>query len=418
MSKLNLSILSLHDFRLLVLTRIFTHMALNCQAVIVGWQIYSLTKSELLLGLTGLVEAVPAIICALFSGHVVDTSSPQKVYAITMSVLTLNTVALMLIGGGWISMDDHTLIIAIFSGIFVSGIARSFIMPAAFTLLPQTVERDQYAAASAWLNTAFQFAVIVGPALAGLVYGFAGAGGAWTFPASFMALSFLCSINFKNLRPFEKPEKREPALYSIVSGWRFIFQNRIILAIMSVDMFAVLFGGAVAMLPAYADQVLHVGPEGLGILRSATALGAIFTALYFSVFPMKVFSLNRLLIMVTGFAVSMIGFGLSTSFALSVFFLAVSGAFDSVGVIIRGTLKQMLTPDNMRGRVSSVNSMFVISSNEIGAFESGVAAHALGLVPSVVFGGVMSLLVVIATALLTPNIRKITIDENTQTGAK
>lgn len=418
MPKLNTSILKLHDFRLLVLTRFFVHMALNCQAVIVGWQIYSLTKSELLLGLTGLVEAVPAIISALFSGHVVDTSSPQKIYAFAIAALTINTFALLLTGGGWIGMDNQTLIVTIFCGVFISGIARSFIMPAAFTLLPQTVARDQYAAASAWLNTAFQIAVIVGPALAGLTYGFFGAGGAWTLPAAFLALSFLCAINFKYLRPFEKPEKREPALKSILAGWRFIFQNRIILAVMSVDMFAVLFGGAVAMLPAYADQVLHVGPEGLGILRSATAIGAIFTALYFSVFPMKVFSLNRLLVMVTGFAVCMIGFGLSTSFALSVFFLALSGAFDSVGVIIRGTLKQMLTPDNMRGRVSSVNSMFVISSNEIGAFESGVAAHALGLVPSVVFGGVMSLLVVITTALLTPNVRKITIDENTETGAK
>lgn len=418
MSNLSFSILKIHDFRLLVLTRIFTHMALNCQAVIVGWQIYSLTKSEFLLGLTGLVEAVPAILCALFSGHIVDTSSPQKVYKLAIAALTLNTFFLMLAGGGLLNLTNNVVIFSIYAGIFVSGIARSFIMPASFTLMPQTVERSDYSAASACLNTAFQFAVIIGPALAGIVYGFAGAGGAWMFPTAFMALSLLCSLNFKNLKPFQKPEKKEPAFQSILSGWKFIMNTPIILAIMSVDMFAVLFGGAVVMLPAYADQILHVGPEGLGILRSATAMGAILSALYFSIKPMKKFSLDRLLIVSGGFGLCMIGFGLSTSFFLSMFFLALSGAFDSIGVIIRSTLKQILTPDKMRGRVSSVNSMFVISSNEIGAFESGTAAQLMGLVPSVVFGGVMSLIVVISTAFLVPKIRKIVVDENTKISAE
>jgi sugar phosphate permease len=186
---------------------------------------------------------------------------------------------------------------------------------------------------------------------------------------------------------------------------------------MAVDMLAVLFGGAVAMLPAYADQILHVGPEGLGVLRTAPGIGAVFTALYFAVRPMKTFPLNRMLWAVAGFGLCMIGFGISTSFYISLFCLALSGFFDTISVIIRGTLKQILTPDHMRGRVSAISSMFIISSNEIGAFESGIAARAMGLVPSVIFGGIMTLAVVGATYFITPNLRKKIIDEESQTGS-
>jgi hypothetical protein len=188
-----------------------------------------------------------------------------------------------------------------------------------------------------------------------------------------------------------------------------MLQNPKILSVMTLDMFAVLFGGAVAMLPAFADQVLHVGSEGLGALRAAPALGAVFTALIFALRPMKVFSAKRLLIVVAGFGLCMIGFGLSTSFWLSMLFLALSGAFDSVSMITRGTIMQLLTPERMRGRVSSVNSMFIISSNEIGAFESGLAAKWLGLTPSVVFGGMATLFVVFATAMLSPDFRKMVV---------
>jgi sugar phosphate permease len=184
-----------------------------------------------------------------------------------------------------------------------------------------------------------------------------------------------------------------------------------LLTVMAVDMLAVLFGGAVAMLPAFADQVLHVGPEGLGVLRTAPALGAILAALYFAVYPMKTFPLTRMLWSVGAFGICMIGFGLSTSFLLSIFFLSLSGLFDTISVVIRTTLKQILTPDAMRGRVSAISSMFVISSNEIGAFESGSAARIMGLVPSVVFGGIMTLIVVGTTHLITPNLRKTIIDD-------
>jgi hypothetical protein len=228
-----------------------------------------------------------------------------------------------------------------------------------------------------------------------------------------MSLAFLCIINIKNIRLYDKIQTGQPAIKNIIEGGKFIITHRMLLTVMAVDMFAVLFGGAVAMLPAYASEILHVGPEGLGILRTAPAFGAILAALYFAVRPMQTFPLVRMLWTVGAFGVCMIGFGLSTSFILSILFLAISGLFDTISVVIRTTLKQILTPDNMRGRVSAISSMFVISSNEIGAFESGTAARLMGLVPSVVFGGAMTLMIVTMTYILTPNLRKKIIDNNT-----
>ena len=205
-------------------------------------------------------------------------------------------------------------------------------------------------------------------------------------------------------------EHRQSAAKSIKEGWVFLLHNRSLLSIMALDMLAVLFGGAIALLPAFADQVLHVGSEGLGILRAAPAAGAVLTALFFALKPMKRITALRLFIAVMGFGVCMIGFGLSTNIEFALLFLALSGAFDSVSMVIRGTLMQLLTPDHMRGRVSAVNSMFIISSNEIGAFESGVAASVFGLVPSIVIGGVETILVVGMTAYLSPKFRKLSVE--------
>ncbi len=409
MSSLSVSILKNRDFRLLLLTRMLTTFALQAQAVIVGWQIYSLTKDPFLLGLTGLVEALPAITCALFAGHVVDNSRPYRVFLLCIGFLTFNTFVLLLIGGGFVQLLESHLLIFIYIGVFFSGLARAFYMPSSFSLLPQIVPRKDIPAAASWLTSAFQISAIGGPAVAGLVYGGYGAHGAWFLP--FIMLSFaLLMVTFIKPPTHAREEKvRESAIKSIKSGWGFILQNPTLLSVMTLDMFAVLFGGAVAMLPAFADQVLHVGSEGLGALRAAPALGAVITALIFALRPMKTYSAKRLLIMVTGFGLCMIGFGLSTSFWVSMLFLALSGAFDSVSMIIRGTVMQLLTPDHMRGRVSSVNSMFIISSNEIGAFESGLAAKWLGLTPSVVFGGIATLMVVAATASLSPKFRKMVI---------
>jgi len=409
--KPSLSILRIRDFRLLFAVRTLVPMALQSQAVIVGWQVYSLTKDPFMLGLTGLAEAFPAIGCAFFAGHIVDMGYPRRIYTLCLAALTLNTFWLLLVAGGHIPVSHGALLLSIFTGVFISGLARSFIPPSGFSLLPRIVTRAQIPSAMAWLTSGFQIACITGPAVAGLVYGGYGPKGAWMLPVILMTMAFLiiCSMRTVDTR---NNEKREPFIQSIRAGWGFIMKTPVLLSVMSLDMFAVLFGGAVAMLPAYADQVLHVGSEGLGALRAAPALGAIMTALVLALAPLKRITAVRLLWAVAGFGVCMIGFGLSTVFWLSMLFLIVSGILDSVSMLIRATLMQLLTPDSMRGRVSAINSMFIISSNEIGAFESGTAARFLGLVPSVALGGVATLLVVAATAVISPKFRKTVV--NTQ----
>ncbi|NBX66415.1 MAG: MFS transporter [Proteobacteria bacterium] len=406
---LSFDVLKIPNFRRLLFTRFFVTFALQAQAVIVGWQIYSITKDPFLLGLTGLAEAVPALLCALVSGHFVDVGNPRLIYRFCIGVLAANTLVLALLAGGYADAPEAWIVPALFVGVFISGIARSFVMPSAFALLSSYVDRKDMPGATAWLNTGFQTAAIGGPAIAGLVYAGFGPHGAWLMPtaALVMATVFACTLTQIKRDPVEK---REPAIESIKNGWRFIFKNPIILSVMTLDMFAVLFGGAVAMLPAFADHVLHVGPEGLGALRAAPAVGSVVTALCLAIWPFRYLSGRLLLFVFGGFAFSMIGFGLSTNFWLSMVFLAASGAFDCVNVVIRTSIVQLMTPPDMKGRVSSVNSMFIISSNEIGAFESGLAARLMGLVPSVVFGGVMSLLVVLGVAFFSPSLRKLVID--------
>jgi len=407
--KLNFSVLRIRNFRLLMGTRMFVAMALQAQAVIVGWQVYSLTHDPFKLGLTGLTEALPALFGALFAGHFIDIGSPRNIYRGCIFVLLLNILSLLFVAGGYAGLSNHNLVIFIFVSVFISGLARSFTMPANFSMLQRVVTREEVPSAAAWMSSGMQTSMIAGPAIAGLAYAGYGARGAWILPVLMITMAFFC-VNFLNVKHEPSKEKREAAWISIKAGWTFILKTPVLLSLMALDMFAVLFGGAVAMLPAYADQVLHVGSEGLGALRAAPALGAVTTALILAVKPMKQITAMRMFWAVAGFGVCMIGFGLSHIFWLSMMFLAISGIFDSISMLIRGTLMQLLTPDTMRGRVSAINSMFIISSNEIGSFESGTAAKLLGLVPSVVFGGCMTLVVVLTTALSSSKLRKTVVD--------
>jgi MFS family permease len=396
----------MREFRLLLLTRMFALSALQAQAVVIGWQIYTLTRDPLLLGLAGLMEAVPAIASALFAGYIVDHSRPQRVYLYSLLALTVNTFLLFLIGGGLVPLATAHFVPLAYAGIFFSGFARAFIMPASFSLLGQIVPKRDISSASAWMSTGFQAAMIVAPAVAGVIYGGYGPLAAWLMPMALMAAAAFMMFGIK-AAPYIRPEKmREPAIKSIKEGWAFIIRTPVLLGAMSLDMLAVLFGGAMALLPAFATDILQVGSEGLGALRGAPAAGAVIMALILAVKPMRTIPVTRLLWVVVGFGISMIGFGLSTSFWLSLFFLVLSGVFDSVSMVIRQTLMQLLTPDHMRGRVSSVNSMFIISSNELGAFESGALARLIGLVPSVVIGGVGTLIVAAGCAWLSPSMRK------------
>lgn len=414
---LSFDVLKSRDFRLLLFTRMFAFSALQAQAVIIGWQIYTLTRDPLLLGLTGLAEAVPAIACALFAGHVVDNSRPQRVYFYCLGGLTLNTLFLFLVGSGLVPLATNHFVVFAYIAIFISGFARSFIMPASFSLLAQIVPRKDIPSASAWMSTGFQASMIVAPAIAGLIFGGYGAMAAWLMPMTMMAAAFLFMGAIKP-QPRDEAKKREPAIQSIREGWKFMMGSPVLLGAMSLDMLAVLFGGAIALLPAFATEVLATGSEGLGILRGAPAAGAVLMALILAVRPMKEIKITRLLWVVVGFGVSMIGFGLSEYFWLSVFFLMLSGIFDSVSMVIRQTLMQLLTPDNMRGRVSSVNSMFIVSSNEIGAFESGALAKLIGLVPAVVVGGVGTLVVAAGAAIMSPAMRNTVIRTDDESPSK
>lgn len=410
---LSLDVLRIKDFRFLIITRSLITCALIAQYVIIGWQVYSITKDVLMLGLTGLVEAVPAITCALFAGHFIDIGRPYKIILACLAGFTVNCLILFIVAGGLVQVSSDIILILSFAAVFISGITRSFLMPSFFAILSQIVSRGQIPAASGWFTSVFQISAILGPAIAGLVYGSFGAFYAWMIPLALSALALISAmkIDKKHLKR-RLVEKREATLQSIKTGWRFILQNRVLLSIMILDMFAVLFGGAVAMLPAFADQVLHVGSEGLGILRASTAVGSIVVALAMSFFPMKRVRGIIIFPVVAAFGLCMIGFGLSTSFWLAALFLILSGMFDSFSMIMRATIIQLTTPYEMRGRISAIGLMFVISSNEIGAFESGVAAKLMGLVPSIVFGGVCTLIVVAVVYFLSPSLRKIIINPN------
>ncbi len=403
--KLTFEILASRDFRLMLFARMLALSALQAQGVIIGWQIYVLTRDPFLLGLAGLMEAIPAITAALYAGHVVDNSRPQRVYLLCLIGLTCTAAMLFVIGSGIVTLETTLFLVLAYAAIFISGLARAFIMPASFALIAQKVPRKDIPAASAWMSSGFQMAVIVAPALAGIIYGGYGAFAAWTIPVAMLAASVLMMAGIKAEKYIPK-EKRERTVESIKAGWQFLVKSPVLLGAMSLDMLAVLFGGAIALLPAFAAEILHIGSEGLGILRAAPAMGAVVISLFMAVRPMKVIKVTTMLWVVAGFGVSMIGFGVSEIFWLSVLCLAASGMFDSVSMVIRHTLVQIMTPDDMRGRVSSVNSMFVISSNEIGAFESGALAKLIGLVQSVVIGGVGTLIVTAGAALLWPDMRK------------
>ncbi len=297
-------------------------------------------------------------------------------------------------------------IASIYIVIFISGIARGFLTPSLFAFMPQLIPRELYANAITWNSTLWEIAAIGGPAVGGFLYGFYGITEAYIADVALTILGLALAFGVTR-KPLPPESEEQGIIEKIRAGLRFVFKNEIILGAISLDLFAVLFGGAVALLPVFAKEILLVGPQGLGVLRSSPAIGALLMAFYITHNPIRKNTGKILLFAVGGFGVSMVAFALSTSFWLSLLLLMISGAFDCVSVIIRSTLLQTLTPENMKGRVSAVNHIFIGSSNEIGMFESGVAAQLLGVVPSVIFGGCMTLLTVSFTSWLAPSIRKL-----------
>jgi predicted MFS family arabinose efflux permease len=289
--------------------------------------------------------------------------------------------------------------------IFLSGFARGFYAPAGFSFIVQLVQKEQLVTASTLNSSAWQMAAIVGPALGGALYAWIGITPTFLVVLFFIILALVAMLNIKP-KPIASKMGNESIADRLKVGLKFVFNNKVVLSAISLDLFAVLFGGAVALLPVFANEILQVGPQGLGFLRAAPSLGASITMLWLSMRAPVQKPGIVLLFCVGAFGLCMIGFALSTSFYLSLLMLFLSGAFDSVSVVIRGNILQLQTPDDMRGRVSAVNTMFIGSSNEIGAFESGLAARLLGTVPSVVFGGCMTLLVVGITSIKAPQLKQ------------
>jgi MFS family permease len=397
--------LRIPNFRWFVASLMAMTVATQIQAVVVAWQIYELTHDPLSLGLIGLAEAVPFIGVALFAGHIADRVNRLRISLLALIALFLCSLTLLgfTLGPGIISVDR---VWPIYLVIFLSGIARSFLQPARSALGAELVPRVLYPNAVTWRSSTWQLAEVVGPAIGGLVYGFGSATAAYGTDAAIMAIGVL-SLARMHHSPAPSTLANESFLESLATGVRFVRGQPVILGALTLDLFSVLFGGAVALLPVFAAEILHVGPEGLGVLRAAPAVGAVVMSVVLAHLPPLRQAGKALLISVVVFGLSIIGFGLSRDFLLSLALLAVSGMSDTVSVVIRSTLLQVLTPAHLLGRVSSVNAIFIGSSNEIGAFESGAAARLIGTVPSVVLGGLVTLVVVAVTAAKVPQLRRL-----------
>ncbi len=398
--------LQIAEFRNFTLARLFITLGTQMQAVIVGWQVYQLTKDPFSLGLIGLSEAIPSILTALISGHIVDISDRKKILLSSFLLMLFCSSSLLFISTDVIDLVTNSKVIAIYSIIFISGIARGFAMPSSFALLGQIVPKELYANAISWNTSTWQVGAVAGPAVGGLLYGYFGVSTSYSSVVVLVSIAVLL-VSMISKKPILQIKEDTTLSERLSAGIKFVFKNKIILSAVSLDMFAVLFGGAIAMLPIYADEILSVGAKGLGMLRAAPSIGAVLMALFLTHKPPTNKAGRNLLLCVAGFGVCIIIFGLSKSFIISLFALALSGMFDSVSVVIRQTIIQLKTPENMKGRVSAVNSIFIGSSNEIGAFESGLAAKLMGVVPSVIFGGIMTLVTVIIVALSSSSLRKL-----------
>lgn len=383
--------------------------------VVVGWQVYGLTHDKLALGLIGLAELIPYFSSALFAGYAVDHYSRRGLGVFACLLLLVMAIALTALSSGMGDFLTRYGTTPIYAAIALSGFARAFLSPVYNTLLVQLVERENYAKAAGVGTSIFQLAQILGPAIGGGLVAFGNP--TWAYAVTAVCASIgmlsLLTLHYTPKAPQTPPQAGDvKAIFSSINqGLQFVFKNQVLLSALALDMFAVLFGGAMALLPAFVSDVLHKGPETLGLLRAAPAIGAISMGLYLTRRPINRHAGKILLACVAAFGLCMIVFALSEWLWLSLAALALSGVFDSVSVVLRSTILQLTTPDDMRGRVSAINGLFIGSSNELGAFESGLAASWFGLVPSVVIGGLMTLTVVLVTAQVAPKLRRLHVHE-------
>ncbi|MGN7822543.1 MFS transporter [Chitinophaga sp. 22536] len=396
------------EFNYYLVIRFALVFALAMQFAIIEWKVYALSHDPFSLGLIGLSEVIPAVTLAPFAGHLVDKREKRGLLLkCVIAYLFISTGLFLLTWDKAVAgFSTQLILLSIYFLVFTGGIVRAFVSPSNFSLMSLLVPRALYANASTWSSSAWQIGGVLGPALGGLCIHWFGVHWSMLLVVAIFLAPLYSLIQIKP-KPIYYKEKGETFLQGLTSGMRFVWNTKVVLGAMALDMFAVLFGGAVAMLPAYATDVLHVGSLGYGLLRSAPAVGALITMFIIAHKPLVNKPGIKLLAAVFGFGLSIILFGVSTSFWLSMAALLISGALDGISVIIRQTILQLKTPDDMRGRVASVSSMFVGSSNELGAFESGFMARQLGLVTSVVFGGCVTLAVVVTTYVISPAMRKL-----------
>ncbi|HEY2157062.1 MAG TPA: MFS transporter, partial [Isosphaeraceae bacterium] len=389
--------LRIADYRRLVLACVASSIGGEIQAVAIGWELYERTRSATVLGLIGLVQLLPVYLLALPSGHAADRYSRTRLFVIAEALLALAAagMAVLSFGGGpvW----------AFYACLALTGTGQALLRPARWALMPQVVPRDLLQNAVTWNSTSWQTAAIAGPAIGGTIIALAG-GAAWAYVLT-AVLSGLAIVQIGSIRAKPAPNPTEPTtLGTFLAGFKFIWSNDLILATITLDLFAVLLGGAQALLPMFASDILHVGPAGLGWLRSAESIGALMMALTLAHRRPFQKAGPTLVVAVTAFGLAMVGFGLSRDVRLSFLMLLIAGAVDNISVVVRSTLIQTLTPDSMRGRVSAVNSLFIGTSNELGGFESGLTAAFFGPIASVVGGGIGTLVVVAVVVVAWPRL--------------
>jgi MFS family permease len=406
-----LALLAEREFSLFIATRFLVIFSLFMQTTVVSYLLYTLTKDPLSLGMIGLAELIPAFTMALLAGYFVDRREKRTMYLFCIIAYVVNAIFLYIICSKTFLQSHSVATIEwlIYGAMFISGCIRSFLAPSSFSLLPLLIKREQMPQAITWSSSSWMLGSVLGPLAGGVLMAWAGVSNTLLIALLTLSLSFAFILR---IAPKPVTFTKDVGIFKgLQEGFRFLFSSQVILAVLSLDLFAVLFGGAEALLPVFAKEILDIGEVGYGWLRSAHGIGAIFLLLILTWLPLKQHIGPKLLLCVAGFGVCILFFGLSRNVYLSFALLFMAGLFDGVSVVIRHSILQLKTPEALKGRVSSINMMFISSSNELGAFESGLAARLLGTVPAVVFGGIMTILVVITTYFTAPRLRNITLDE-------
>ena len=411
------SALRFREFNIFLIVRFILVFSWSMQFIIVEWLVWEITEDPLSLGLIGLMEVVPAVSMALFAGHIVDQKEKRNLLIYCIIAFLFVSIGFYLVtGSGSKSLfTTQTILYRIYFLVFIGGFIRAFFGPTIFSLVALIVPKKTYANAATWSSSIWQMGVVLGPAFAGFSIHWIGVNNSMGVVLIGVLISLII-LAFIERKPVLNPKIGENIFTSLKEGISFVYNSKAILGVITLDMVAVLFGGAIALLPIYATEVIQI-PAGMepsevfGVLRATPAVGSLITMFIAAYIPITRKAGIKLLMAIFGFGISIISFGLSSIFWISVLSLFIYGVTDGISMVIRQTILQLKTPDHLRGRVASVNSIFVGSSNELGAFESGVTAKLMGTVTAVVFGGTITVLTALSTAFISPSFRKLDLTE-------